>query len=59
MENDLKEKMRDAKSCCEREILSAIRNFSETTGLKVENIEYKEERYGKWVSQRVEITTRI
>jgi len=55
MENDLRTKLQEAKSCCENEILSAIKKFSETTGLKVENIEYKEERYGEWVSQRVEI----
>lgn len=59
MENNLRTKLQEAKSCCENEILSAIKKFSETTGLKVEDIEYKEERYSGWVSQRVEITTRI
>lgn len=59
MENDLRIKLRDAKSCCEKEILSAINKFSEATGLQVVEIDYKTEYFGGCVSRSVEIHTKI
>jgi hypothetical protein len=59
MENDLRTKMREAKSCCEKKILSAINEFSETTGLQVVEIDFKREHFGGCLSQSVEIQTKI
>lgn len=59
MENDLREKMQEAKSRCEDKILAAIKEFSETTGLQVEDVHYLSQRYGTWITQSVEISTRI
>ena len=59
MENDFRKKLQEAKSCCENEILSAIKKFSETTGLQVEDVHYLSQRNGTWISQSVEISTRI
>lgn len=59
MENDLRTKLQEAKSCCENEILSAINKFSEATGLQVVEIDYKRENFDEFVNSSVEIHTKI
>ena len=59
MENDLTTKMREAKSCCEKKILSAINEFYETTGLQVVEIDFKTGYFGGCQSLSVEIHTKI
>lgn len=59
MENDLRRKLREAKISCENEILSAIKNFSETTGLQVVEIDFKTGYFGGCQSLSVEIHTKI
>jgi len=59
MDKDLTKRLQEAKSCCEEEILSAIRKFSDATGLQVDSVDYQDRHYGSLVSQSVEITVRI
>ena len=59
MENNLRTKLREAKSSCENEILAAINKFSETTGLQVVEIDFKTEYFGGYLSRSVEIHTKI
>ena len=59
MDKDLRKKMQEAKSRCENKILAAIMEFSETTGLQVDDVHYQSQCDGEWISQSVEISTRI
>ena len=59
MEKELRNKMREAKISCEKKILSAIKEFSETTGLQVVEIDFKTEPFYGCLRQSVEVHTKI
>jgi len=48
MDKDLTKRLQEAKSCCEEEILSAIRKFSDATGLQVDSVDYQDVTTAAW-----------